>query len=68
LAEIARIPLIARGPYMDRIVLAYELSGNRQQALAAVKSLPPGDAALVFLKNDPDLESFWRDPVLAVRK
>ncbi len=62
LAEIAQIPAAARGPFMDRIVLAYELTGNRKLAIAAVKSLSPSDASLVFLKHDPDMESFWRDP------
>jgi serine/threonine protein kinase/tetratricopeptide (TPR) repeat protein len=61
LAEIGLIPPDARGPFMDRIVLVYELAGNRKEAIAAVKSLAPGDAALVYLKNDPDLESLWRD-------
>ncbi len=68
MAEISRIPTIARRAYMDRIVLAYELAGNRKQAVAAVKSLPPDDAALVFLKSDPDLESLWGDPALASAK
>jgi tetratricopeptide (TPR) repeat protein/TolB-like protein len=68
LAQINLIPEAARGPYMDRIVLAYELTGNRKRAIAAVKSLKPGDAALVFLKSDPDLESLWKDPALGSGK
>ena len=65
LAEIDRIPQAARGGFMDRIVLTYELVGNRKQAIAAVKSLPPGDAALVFIRNDPDLDALRRDSELA---
>ncbi|MGD1097182.1 MAG: protein kinase [Bryobacteraceae bacterium] len=65
LEQISLIPEAARGPYMDRIVLAYELTGDRRRAIAAVKSLPVGDAALTFIKNDPDLEALWHDPALA---
>lgn len=65
LAQLAEIPESARGPLMDRVVLVYELTGQRSRALAALKSLPPSDTAMNFLKNDPDLESLWRDPSLA---
>ena len=66
LAEINRIAPAARGPFIDRIVLAYELSGERSQAIAAVKSLPPGDPLLTYIKSDPDLESLRRDSTLAL--
>ena len=66
MAEVERIPQAARGPLMDRIILAYELTGDRKRAIAAVKSLGPGNALLTYLKNDPDLEALWRDPALAV--
>jgi tetratricopeptide (TPR) repeat protein len=62
LAEIDGIPEAARGPLMDRIILAYELTGNRRLAIAAVKSLPSANSPLPYLKNDPDLEALWRDP------
>ena len=64
LAEIDLIPDSERGPLMDRLILAYELTGDRKRAITAVKSLPPGHSALVYSKNDPDLEPLWRDPDL----
>jgi tetratricopeptide (TPR) repeat protein len=59
-AEIAQIPAAAQGPLLDRIILAYELTGNRQRALAALNSIAPGNPLLTFIKNDPDLEDLWR--------
>jgi len=56
LAEIAQIPEASRGAFADRIVLAYELSGERERALEMVKGLPSGDSLLTFIRNDPDLE------------
>ncbi len=60
-AEIDRIPTSARGPYLDRIVLVYEFAGDRRRAIATVRSIPPNDPVLNFLKNDPDLDALWRD-------
>jgi tetratricopeptide (TPR) repeat protein len=60
LAEIAEIAPAARGPFLDRIILAYELTGNRSLALAALDSIGPRDPMLTFIKNDPDLENLWR--------
>jgi serine/threonine-protein kinase len=60
LAEIAQIPTAAQGPLLDRIILAYELTGNRPRALAALNSIRPRDPLLTFIKSDPDLEDLWR--------
>ena len=68
LAEIDRIEQAERGPFMDRIVLAYELSGERSKAIAAVKSLSPGDTLLTYIKSDPDLESLRQDPAFGPAK
>jgi serine/threonine-protein kinase len=62
--ELARIPEASRGPVLDRVVLAYELTGDHVRAKAAAQSLPRDSATLVYLRNDPDLEVFWRDPKL----
>jgi tetratricopeptide (TPR) repeat protein len=56
LAEIAQIPVAARGTYADRIALAYELTGDRRLALETVKAIPAGDSLLTYIRNDPDLE------------
>lgn len=60
LAEIAQIAPTARGPFLDRIILAYELTGNRPLALTALDSIGGHDPMLTFIKNDPDLENLWR--------
>jgi serine/threonine-protein kinase len=60
LAEIAQIAPTARGPFVDRIILAYELTGNRSLALAALDSIGAHDPILTLIKNDPDLENLWR--------
>jgi serine/threonine-protein kinase len=61
LAEIDLIPASAREPYLDRIVLAYEFSGERRRAVETIRAIPAGNSALIALKNDPDLDSLWRD-------
>lgn len=60
LAEIGQIAPAARGPFVDRIILAYELTGNRPLALAALNSIDAHDPILTYIKNDPDLENLWR--------
>jgi serine/threonine protein kinase/Flp pilus assembly protein TadD len=60
LAEIGEIAPTARGPFLDRIILAYELTGNRSLALSALDSIGAHDPLLTFIKNDPDLENLWR--------
>ncbi len=65
MAAIDKIPEAARGPQIDRIVLAYELTGERKKAVSAVQSLTLDDSMLTYLRNDPDLEALWRDPALS---
>ncbi len=60
-AEIDAIPVAARGPYFDRIVLAYECSGDRRRALETLRSIPPDSASIGALKNDPDLAGLWSE-------
>ena len=64
MAEIDLIPAALRHEFADRIVLAYELTGDRKRAVETVKSLAPSDSVLTFIKNDPDLEGLWRDPAI----
>jgi eukaryotic-like serine/threonine-protein kinase len=56
LEELGKIPEASRASFADRIVLVYELTGDRQRALATVKSLAEGDPLLTYIRNDPDLE------------
>lgn len=62
LAQIQAIPEGSRRPYMARIALAYELSGERKQAVETVRSLLVDASALSDIRNDPDLEKLWKDP------
>lgn len=60
--QIAQIPASARGAYMGRIALAYEICGDRPNAIATVRSLVRNQAALNEIRNDPDFASLWADP------
>jgi len=64
LEEISRIPESSRVGVADRLVLAYERTGNRRRAVEAIRALPPGSPEWPSLRNDPELESLWRDPAL----
>jgi len=64
LAEIDKIPQASRAAYADQIVLTYELTGNRHDAVETVRALPPNSPSLTYIKNHPDLGSLWRDPAL----
>ena len=65
LQAVNRISPAKRVDFADRIVLAYELTGDRKRAVETVKSIPPGDPSLVFIRKDPDLEPLWLDPSLS---
>ena len=60
-AEIEKIPVAARGPYFDRIVLAYECSGDRRRALETLRSMPADSPSANALKNDPDLAGLFHE-------
>jgi tetratricopeptide (TPR) repeat protein/TolB-like protein len=60
LAEIERIPVTARGPLTTRIAIVYELTGHRNQAIAAIRANLKSPASLNQIKDDPDLAALWR--------
>jgi tetratricopeptide (TPR) repeat protein len=61
LAEIERIPASARGQFTTRIALAYELTGHRDRAIAAIRANLKSPASLSQIKDDPDLAAVWRE-------
>jgi len=64
LAMVGRIPAENRQRYLGRVVLIYELTGLRQEAIEAVRQ-SPGDLAVVnAIKSDPDLTGLWKDATL----
>ncbi len=64
LAEIDKIPQSSRPAYADRLVLVYELTGDRRKAIETVRALPPSSPLLNYINNHPDLESLRRDSAL----
>lgn len=64
ISEIDQIPLSARQPFMARIALAYELTGNHRQAIETVLLSANNATALNDIKDDPDLKRVWNDPGL----
>jgi tetratricopeptide (TPR) repeat protein/DNA-binding winged helix-turn-helix (wHTH) protein len=63
LDEINKIPEQSRAAYADRIALAYELTGDRSRAVKTLEALPPDSPQLVYIRNMPDLEPLWHEPV-----
>jgi eukaryotic-like serine/threonine-protein kinase len=63
-AQIEYIPKVSREKFTEQIVLVYELTGNHRLAKKLIQSLSSTDSKLVDMRNDPDLESLWRDPEL----
>jgi hypothetical protein len=62
LAEIGRIPGPERKPRASRLAIAYELTGNRSQAIELIQSTLTNPASLNPIKDDPDLAPLWMDP------
>jgi len=60
LAEIAQIPAGPQGKYAARIAIVYELTGHRDQAIAAVRANLKSPASLNQIKDDPDLAAVWK--------
>ncbi len=58
-AELDRIPASARAPFVDRILLVYQFSGDTRRAAELAQSIPGNSPVLQFIKNDPDLASLW---------
>ena len=55
MAEIDQIPDASRGPFIDRIILVYQFSGDHRRAAEMLRSLPENSPVINYLKNDPDL-------------
>jgi tetratricopeptide (TPR) repeat protein len=60
LAQVERIPAASRPQYAGRIMLAYELTGNRAKAIELLRAVP-ATTPLHDIKNDPDLTKLWND-------
>jgi serine/threonine protein kinase/tetratricopeptide (TPR) repeat protein len=61
LEQIHQISTDLRAPYMTRIALAYELCGDRANAIETVGSLLQNPTSLNEIRNDPDLQNLWQD-------
>jgi Flp pilus assembly protein TadD/TolB-like protein/predicted Ser/Thr protein kinase len=58
--ELSRVPNTLDSRFAARTILVYELLGMREKAIECVQALTdPG--VLNDIKNDPDLESFWKE-------
>ena len=64
LREIQQIPVADRNAYPDRLVLAYELIGERRRAIEMLLSLPANATGWNYIRRDPDLDALWADPAL----
>jgi len=64
LREIQQIPVADRNAYPDRLVLAYELIGERRRAVEMLLSLPANATGWNYIRRDPDLDALWADPAL----
>ncbi|HYP05289.1 MAG TPA: tetratricopeptide repeat protein, partial [Bryobacteraceae bacterium] len=62
--EIDRIPETARSAHAAQLVIAYELTGRRNEAIQLIVSGLKTDASLNVIKNDPDLRALWADAKL----
>lgn len=65
LAEIERIPGANRGAYWGRLAVAYELAGERKQAVEMIEAALQNAALPNEVKNDPDLAGALAEPSLA---
>jgi len=64
MAQIDAISAADRERFLDRVVLVYELTGQRAKAIAAVRSSSLQVSFLQYIKDDPDLAALWQDPNL----
>jgi tetratricopeptide (TPR) repeat protein len=62
LAAIDRIPEAARGPFGGRIVVSYELSGRRADALRALRAYFTSSLTLREILDEPALTNLRGDP------
>jgi len=61
LAEIDRIPVTARAQFTARIATVYELTGDRNKAIALIRANLKSPASLNQIKDSPDLAALWRE-------
>lgn len=64
LSQLDAIAPVDRERFLDRVVLVYELTGDRAKAIAAIRSSSLQVAFLQYIKDDPDLAGLWKDPAL----
>jgi len=62
--EIDRIPEASRRGLANRLVLAYELSHRRSEAIDLIRDHLANPATVNMLRDDPDLAALWADPDL----
>lgn len=60
MAELSRIPESAKASVVTRFAIAYELTGQRDQAIAVVRQHMKNPASLTQIRDDPDLTAVWR--------
>jgi serine/threonine-protein kinase len=60
MAELDRIPETVRLPLAVRFALVYELTGQRDRAIAMVRQTLKNASSLNQIKDDPDLAAVWR--------
>ncbi|MDZ4798550.1 MAG: tetratricopeptide repeat protein, partial [Bryobacteraceae bacterium] len=61
MAAIEKIPQAARQGVASRLAIAYELCGNRTQAVEFLRSTVKNAATLSLIRDDPDLAGLWAD-------
>jgi tetratricopeptide (TPR) repeat protein len=59
-AELRRIPESARAALIGRFAIVYELTGQRDKAVAVVRQTVKNPASLTQIRDDPDLAAVWR--------
>jgi serine/threonine-protein kinase len=60
MAELNRIPESAKAALIGRFAIVYELTGQRDKAVAVIRQTVKNPASLSQIRDDPDLAAVWR--------